>query len=53
MDDYYDNDTLTNYFLQLANGMKSVNSILVHRDKDKFSLRIIASHLYLGFRAKS
>lgn len=32
MDDYYDNDTLTNYFLQLANGMKSVNSILVHRD---------------------
>lgn len=32
MDDYYDNDTLTTYFLQLANGMKSVNNILVHRD---------------------
>lgn len=32
MDDYYDNETLTTYFLQLANGMKSVNDVLVHRD---------------------
>lgn len=32
MDDYYDNEVLTTYFLQLANGMKSVNDVLVHRD---------------------
>lgn len=31
-DDYYDNEALTTYFLQLANGMKSVNDVLVHRD---------------------
>ena len=31
-EEYFDNDTLTNYFLQLANGMNSVNAILVHRD---------------------
>ncbi|MBD5116259.1 MAG: serine/threonine protein kinase [Ruminococcaceae bacterium] len=31
-DDFYDNEILTTYFLQLANGMRSVNDVLIHRD---------------------
>ena len=31
-DEYYDNETLTKFFLQLSYGMKAVNKVLVHRD---------------------